>query len=264
MDITESDLTDNKDLEPKYDEEFVNLQVQFANKVFQVTKGSEREIPFQKALQDLTQLPKLTNLGEAFSTQFPIENADANALTKSIHEKYLERKHLKERNPDRPKDACIYASIEKDGEEDVIFMHFHNSIPGDESPFSPNQVENRRKEIVMAINKALEINPNLKTVTTRSWLCNHKGYRAVYPQEWTESMEESLSEGAFRRFDVWGQFVSKDGSTNKQKAEEFLKKVRNSETVEDLLKAFPYVPLRSACSIEVFKNEPNFKKFFEN
>jgi len=253
--IRESDLANGEDekqeKEFKHKYDFFNLQVSFANRLSELSSGTENEMSFKDALDNYTGLSTLNNV-EKVSEHLNSTNT-VGEVAKDLYEKYKLVK-VKKGSSSLP-ELGFYSTVEKNKQgEDVVFFHFRNSFtaPKEESAFSKEQQPTRKREVFNAIKNTLKENPEIKTVVTRSWLCNHKGYREVFPPEWTENMKESITPGAFRRFDVWGQFLSKEGDTKKEKVEDFLEKIKEAKSLEELLRSFPYLPLETSVPVEVF------------
>ncbi len=145
-----------------------------------------------------------------------------------------------------------YKFVEDEKGDGIVKMHFLNDRTSKDGPLASSQKENRLRELKELFDDVKRNHPNAKYVQGGSWLYNLESYKRLFPKEYINNMK-SINPKT-QMLVIWGQFVNSEWGINKERAEQFLKRLKKSKTEEDLKNAFELKELFPKCKIEYFYN----------
>lgn len=112
-------------------------------------------------------------------------------------------------------------------EENMVRVHFMNVENAPDGPFSKEGIEQRKLEMHDLFVAIKERHKDAEVVLGNSWLYNLDGYRSLFPEEYQQGLHPDYSEREWKiGFTVLGQFINRDGTLRKERADAFLTALR--------------------------------------
>ncbi len=146
-----------------------------------------------------------------------------------------------------------------DPDTKVAQMHFVNAEYGPTGPLQSDKVAQRRSEIADAVRTLEAEHPDVTTMTGNSWLYNLDAYRRLYPASFTDHLVPNTEEESWQKGTMlWGQFLTSDGTLNKELASvltERLKALPPDAPLTSIMTEPLMLPLRASAPIEDFYRE---------
>ena len=140
-------------------------------------------------------------------------------------------------------------------EEEIIRIHFYSTpafhVDGTPlSPLSQERQEARTAELRTMFQHISTAHPDAKFVTGHSWVYSLPSYCRLFPEQYIQSLTTATP--TFDGTRRWGQFLRHTGAVKENLAADFLVKVAEAKTMEDIAAAFPYQELQAICPIRHF------------
>lgn len=143
-----------------------------------------------------------------------------------------------------------YRFVEDEKGYGIVKMHFLNDGTSKEGPLSSSQKGNRLRELKELFEDVKKNHPNAKYVQGGSWLYNLESYKRLFPKEYINNMKSIYPKT--QMLVIWGQFINSEGGIKKDKAEQFLSRLSQAKTKEDLENVFEFIELFPKCEIKYF------------
>jgi len=149
------------------------------------------------------------------------------------------------------------------GESNRIKVHFINRQRGEKSGLDPEYLPQRQADLKRMFAHIQNAYPQADEVVGGSWLYALKSYRDSFPPGFTIDMKQLVPKGfghipnsvpnmSFHGNSLWGQFVDRRGNARDLVYREFLGRVDNSKSLDDLVDAFPNKPYQPKAPISIF------------
>lgn len=235
--------------------ELFDLQLTFAKKALELAESAEIPISLNYALSEGTNIRRKLDLyGEEHQEEWEslinsIEEMSQEEQLATIYEKYKLTLQSTEASKQDEHDyyGCFWYHITSENE---VFLHFANREPSGESPISDSKFEQRRIELKEMFKHIKKAHPNATEVTSKSWTYNLPKFNRLFPEEYTKNAQQVKT--GLSRFDYWGQFLQRSGEVRTESKKEFLKRLDQANSVDDLVDCFPLHPRVPKCNIQHF------------
>jgi hypothetical protein len=143
--------------------------------------------------------------------------------------------------------SCFYYSVWSDNR---IRLHFHNGEQAPHHPLSRERMPLRLAELRQMFTEIREKVPQATNVVGGSWLYNLEAYRRLFPPEFSNSAHVGNDDVNFMA--QWGQFLASNGGMRVDTTQAFLDCLSQKQSVDELLRCFPFSVLRLECEIGAF------------
>ncbi|MEM7129442.1 MAG: hypothetical protein AAF702_24125 [Chloroflexota bacterium] len=232
----------------RYSKEFIDVQVQFAERLSEVSGVRLGEMLAEHTL--LRQLldvsisrddhsdPRWQKFVNGFS-QSPV----AADWAYEYYLKYPAPVYI----PEQPRFGCFTFSYPFRGTS-AVRLHFKNQ--SNERLLNADSSDSRREELKNLFVYLQQHYPAVERVRGGSWLYNIEPYRRLFPPEYIATVEPVGYETGF--FALWGQFLHADGTVRMPAVNRFLACLAQETTVDGCISSFPYEVLRPECPIDIF------------
>jgi len=237
---------------PRYDKDFFDIQLQFAQAVCKIRDQSVGE-----------KLNSYTALQSCFGYQFnpawevfakraseegdPLDKMYEFYLTQPLaeHPRYLH-------SSVSDNFGCFNFEYNPSRNFEAVAIHFTNREGAGGGPLSKDNLSNRADDLRTMLQYIKERHPNVRFITGDSWLYNLEAYRRLFPDSYTAGVFPSPDEEyELMTLGVWGQFLDNKDATKPELREQFLARLKEIEP-NDILKPFPLRPLRTHGPIADF------------
>ncbi len=227
------------DLSPAY----FNLQLRFADSIARVSHFS-----FEEAILSFTNI-YLQCFDRSFDPTHPAWQTYLEGLHQAPDQaQWTFSLYESRREAAFPFHRCFQYAYLPD--EQVIHFHFTNGNVSGYGPLSKERRPARLLELKTMFAEVKQQQPDAKHVQGCSWLYNLDAYKRLFPPQYTSSME--IVDEEFQFLALWGQFLQRNGQIHLPLAHSFLSSCRPQQTLEGLLRCFPYRVLEPSCAIAVF------------
>lgn len=238
-----------------YPLDYFTLQFQFASQWSRITgKSLARSLVDETSLyrRVIGKVHNQTNIDPAWDkimeemgeAQSPKEMADF------LYQYYLHQNHENEEGTENQ-----FGSFSFNYEESTktIRVHFKNKSKAEKSDLAKEYVSERLAELKQMFEAISHRHPEAEWVLGHSWLYNLEAYKRLFPPAFVEKLESvPMGDSYFRTDAVWGQFIKKDGLVDSKKLTEFVSKIEEAKNVNELLQAFPFLPLQATSPVVQF------------
>ena len=240
----------------QYDKDFFDLQIQFAQKLSEVSG-----IPFSELLLSHTGLYHFFKLGKVVNVNNPvwqkfISKGDQN-MAERAYDLYLQVQRARESYPENKKPRRIHFGCfqhDYNEQEKTVYIHFGNT----EKKGSPFDDMGKRKQELKDMFKYIKENhPEAKYVRGDSWLYNLEKYREIFPAEYSAHLEPSKT--PYLALSTWGQFLDRNHETRREALNSFKQRLQAAQTQDEVLKSIPLMSLQVCTSIDNFYKDLGIK-----
>jgi hypothetical protein len=146
--------------------------------------------------------------------------------------------------------GAFFYSFDKNAKR--IRLHF-NPQDRTESSLAKENTHKRIDELRAMFERIRNHHRDAETVEGKSWIYNLESYRRLFPPSFAENMPEvDLENISFTGGSVWGQFTKSTGGIHEERYERFLKHIEQANTLDELIRAFPFLPLKPKGNIKDF------------
>lgn len=235
-----------------HSKEFFNIVLSFAERVSVVTG-----ISIEEALLRYTNLYKLFAIDDwKFNDQnivwreFIDEFTQSKSKIDTTHQFYLRRASLENKH-------ILFGCFRYEyiAEKNAIHIHFYpHGVAG---VLSKDNSEIRKSELKDMFTEVKKMYPDARSVFGFSWLYNLESYRRLFPQEYLDNPKRNNT--WFGGLSLWGQFYQGAGILRMSAVEPFLKCIKHKDSMDELMKCFPYQVLQPECDIKYFYEFFNVK-----
>ncbi len=225
---------------------FFDLQLHFASHVARIN-----DLNFEEALLSFTNI-YLQCIGRSFDPADPTwltylkglrHTSDKALWTASFYESQ------KEPTPPSAYGCFRYTYL---ADEQTIRLHFSNVDSSGYGSLSKERIMVRLKELKTLFTDVKKQYPEAQRVQGASWLYNIDAYKRLFPSQYTHENEMGKRDEEFQYLALWGQFLQRDGQVREPQAHSFLSCCSMQQTLEGLVRCFPYQVLEPSCSIASF------------
>jgi hypothetical protein len=225
--------------------ELIDLEIDFAIKAAELNKESYDQALF-----------KYTNLYGALFIASPerdenhpdwlkfLESTNRN----SVYDYYVDIYNMRQK-PSEKTYLGDAPSITYHNEGKNAYLHFNNNDTSGYSPLAKERMATRKQELRRIIQDIKQNYSEVKFINGDSWLYNIEAYKRLFPQKFIES---GVIHNDFSKLTVWGQFLDRNENIRKAMAEKFARKIKFANTFDELVKSFPYLPIKTRVTLEVF------------
>lgn len=240
----------------QYDKKFFELQIQFAKKLSEVTGTS-----FSELLLSHTGLYHFFKLGKVVDVNNPVWKEFISQGDQDMAERayglYLQAQRARELSPESKKPrrkhfGCFQHDYNE--QEKTIYMHFGNTEKRG-SPF--DDIEKRKQELKTMFEYIKENHPEAECVRGDSWLYNVDKYKEIFPSEYCANLEPS--DTPYLALSTWGQFLDRNHETRPEAFDSFTRRLQAAQTLDEVLKSIPKMPLQASINIENFYRDMGIK-----
>lgn len=152
--------------------------------------------------------------------------------------------------------GCFRYSYKEDQNGDgVIKIHFLNNRSSKEGPLSSSQKGSRLEELREMFQDIKKNYPQAEYVQGGSWLYNLESYKRLFPEEYIDNLKSTKPQTDL--LTIWGQFVNSEWEIKEDLAKEFLEKLRDVTSEEELSTIFKYPELFPKSEIKYFYKHYN-------
>ncbi len=234
----------------EYPKELIDLIIQYAKKKSQISR-----LNIVETIKNFTPIYYLIgnydwefNKNSIYWKEFLERYEKGEDLVELVYDMYT--KNYQEFSSHKWFGCFRYRYVENEKAEGIVKMHFLNDRTNKEGPLSSNQKERRLKELKMMFEDVKKNHPNTKFVQGGSWLYNLESYKRLFPKEYFINMKSICPKP--QMLVIWGQFINSEWGINKERAENFLHRLENCKTEEDLENMFEFIELFPKCEIKYF------------
>lgn len=238
-----------------------SLQYEYAERASKISS-----IPIERALMEFTQfwrrihdtgLLKANRMEWSFDPTTPQWQelcgriSDHEPADVVAHDLYIRNKNSVETG--KKYFGCFRYDFIEQADEDggVIKMHFKNRDGSREGPLSKERYQARLQDLKQMFESVKKNQPEANVVCGGSWLYNLSCYKRLFPETFTDNMK--VEEVPFPRTSgIWGQFLNSEGAVNENMKRTFLLRVKNANSIDQLLQCFEFKILFPETSIENF------------
>ena len=232
----------------RYSKEFIDIQIQFAKRLSEVTDAKLGEVLAEHTL--FRPLLDVSISREDHSDprwQTFVKGCSQSLETTDWAYAYYLKHPAPADEPDQPRFGCFTFSYPFRGMP-VVRLHFKNLTK--KSVLNKESADLRREELKNLFMHVQQYHPAAERVRGGSWLYHIEPYQRLFPPEYLATAEPVGYETGF--FALWGQFLQANGTIREAPANQFLECLAQQTTLEGCISCFPYEVLRPECAIEVF------------
>lgn len=235
-------------MERVYPKDYLALQVNFAKRARQL-EGST----FTEALYRYTSVRRMCNLpysadSDDQTVREITEASLANNPTEDLYQIYLRRKGITYPQGSRIGSGCI--QIEEPNNTGLFHIHLSLGGSGDNQPFSPNNLSQRKGELKNVIDNLVDqYGDRAKTGGGFSWLMGPLRVSGIFPPEFHR---DAVPKVWYGNLALWGQFLDGDLRLKTYMAEQLLANTAKCSRIEDLYSCFKYPVLEARAPIQAF------------
>lgn len=239
-------------MEAPYPVGYFEIQVAFAQRMAYLL-----DVPLEETLLSLTSLYKLLGSPGAFDLESDVwrqaltcvdARADIAEQASAIHRYYLTRYPLIPKFGDERHWGCF--AYEWRADQRALRLHFANEDASAPGALSQQRLAARQAELRAMLRVAREERPDAEWIVGGSWLYNLETYRRLFPPAFTATATPDEPHIQFRA--LWGQFLRRNGSLNRERANAFLARVAALDDAAQYAGCFPFQVLLTHAPVDEF------------
>lgn len=231
-----------------YSKEFIDLQVEFAKRLVEVTHSNWAEILAEHTLfrhllnVSISREDHSDPLWQEFVNGFKAQS-DPNRWAYEFYQHHP----APEEETAQPRFGC-FTFVYPFRDTPVVRLHFENLTK--QHALNKAALGVRQSELRDLFAYVRHHYPEAARVRGGSWLYNIEAYRRLFPAEYIKSAARVGYETGF--FALWGQFLHADGTVRAALAAQFLSSLQQQTTLDGCMRCFLYEVLRPECPLEAF------------